>query len=51
MRDASARSTIEIYTQARIETKQQAQQRLVEAILIGERDELVPEIPAFQKLA
>ncbi len=50
MRDASARSTIEIYTQARIETKLQSQQRFVEAILIEERDRLVPEIPRLSKV-
>ena len=44
MRHASTRFTIEIYTQARIEAKRQAQQRLVQAILADESDELTPEI-------
>ncbi len=44
MRHASTRFTIEIYTQARIEAKRQAQQRLVRAILPEEGEEFVPEI-------
>jgi len=44
MRHASTRFTIEIYTQARIEAKRQAQQRVVQAILPEESDDLVPEI-------
>ena len=44
MRHASTRFTIEIYTQARIEAKRQAQQRLVQAILPEESDEWAPEI-------
>lgn len=44
MRHASTRFTIEIYTQARIEAKRQAQQRLVQAILPEESDGGVPEI-------
>jgi hypothetical protein len=38
MRHASSRFTIEVYTQARIEAKRQAQQRLVRAILSEEND-------------
>ncbi len=38
MRHASTRFTIEIYTQARIEAKRQAQQRLVQTILPEEND-------------
>jgi hypothetical protein len=37
MRHANSRSTLEIYSQARIEHKRQAQQRVAEAIF---RDEL-----------
>ena len=44
MRHASTRFTIEIYTQARIEAKRQAQQRLVQTILYEENDGLVPVI-------
>ena len=44
MRHASTRFTIEIYAQARIEAKRQAQNRLVEAILNEESDELLSEI-------
>jgi len=44
MRHASTRFTIEIYTQARIEAKRQAQQRLVQTILTEESDEMVPAI-------
>ena len=44
MRHASTRFTIEIYTQARIEAKRQAQHRLVQTILAEESDALVPEI-------
>ena len=43
MRHASTRFTIEIYTQARIEAKRQAQQRLVQTILSEEKD-VAPEI-------
>ena len=43
MRHASTRFTIEIYTQARIEAKRQAQQRLVQTILSEEND-VAPEI-------
>ena len=39
MRHASTRFTIETYTQARIEAKRQAQQRLVQTILPEENDE------------
>ena len=44
MRHASTRFTMEIYTQARIEAKRQAQQRLVQTIFTEENDELAPEI-------
>ena len=44
MRHASTRFTIEVYTQARIEAKRQAQQRFVQAILPEDRAELAPEI-------
>ena len=44
MRHASTRFTIEIYTQARIEAKRQAQQRLVQTILSEEHDVLAPAI-------
>ena len=44
MRHASTRFTIEIYTQARIEAKRQAQQRLVQAILPEKTDGLAPEV-------
>ena len=43
MRHASTRFTIEVYTQARIEAKRQAQQRLVQTILSDENDG-APEI-------
>ena len=42
MRHASTRFTIEIYTQARIEAKRQAPQRLVQTILADESDEIAP---------
>ena len=44
MRHASTRFTLEVYTQARIEAKRQAQQRLVQMILSDEHDALAPEI-------
>src|SRR5664279_2194827 len=44
MRHASTRFTIEVYTQARIEAKRQAQQRLVQTILSEENDGLAPVI-------
>jgi integrase len=44
MRHASSRFTLEVYTQARIEAKRQAQQRLVQMILSEENDGLVPVI-------
>ena len=50
MRHASTRFTIEIYTQARIEAKRQAQQRLVQAILPEESEELLPEIQVRSEL-
>ena len=50
MRHASTRFTIEIYTQARIEAKRQAQQRLVQAILPEESKELLPEIQLRSEL-
>jgi hypothetical protein len=43
MRHASTRFTIEIYTQARIEAKPRAQQRLVQTIL-SEENEVPPVI-------
>jgi len=44
MRHASSRCTLEIYSQARIEAKRQAQQRLVQMILPEEADNLAPVI-------
>ena len=44
MHPANTRFTIGVYTQARIEAKRQAQQRLVQTILTEENDELAPEI-------
>ena len=44
MRHASTRFTIEIYTQARIEAKRHAQQRLVQAIVPEETNDLAPEV-------
>jgi integrase len=44
MRHASSRFTLEVYTQARIEAKRQAQQRLVQMILSEEHDALAPAI-------
>ena len=44
MRHASTRFTIEVYTQARIAAKRQAQQRLVQTILSEENDGLTPVI-------
>jgi site-specific recombinase XerD len=46
MRHANSRSTLEIYSQARIEHKRQAQQRVAEAIL---RDEEQIQIPLVQR--
>ncbi|NUQ30983.1 MAG: tyrosine-type recombinase/integrase, partial [Acidobacteriaceae bacterium] len=45
MRHANSRSTLEIYSQARIEHKRQAQQRLAEAIF---RDEDQIQVPLVQ---
>ena len=50
MRHASTRFTIEIYTQARIEAKRQAQQRLVQTILSEEKD-VAPEIHGRSDIA
>ena len=44
MRHASSRFTLEVYTQARIEAKRHAQQRLVQVILSEEHDALAPAI-------
>jgi len=44
MRHAGSRFTLEVYTQARIEAKRQAQQRLVQVILSEEHDALAPAI-------
>ena len=41
---ANSRFTLEVYTQARIEAKRQAQQRLVRMILSEEHDALAPAI-------
>ena len=51
MRHASTRFTIEVYTQARIEAKRQAQQRLVQTILSGENDGLAPAIQGASDVA
>jgi len=40
MRHASSRCTLEIYSQARIEARRQAQHRLVQMILPEEADKL-----------
>jgi integrase len=47
MRHANSRSTVEIYSQARIEHKRKAQQRLAEAIF---RDEDEIQIPVVQRV-
>ena len=47
MRHANSRSTLEIYSQARIEHKRKAQQRLAEAIF---RDEDEIQIPVVQRI-
>ena len=51
MRHASTRFTIEVYTQARIEAKRQAQQRLVQTILSEENDGLAPAIQGGSDVA
>jgi integrase len=51
MRHASTRLTIQIYTQARMEAKREAQQRLVQTILTEENDEVVPEIQGRSDVA
>ena len=45
MRHASSRCTLEVYSQARITAKRQAQQRVVQMIL---REELDTPVPAIQ---
>jgi site-specific recombinase XerD len=47
MRHANSRSTLEIYSQARIEHKRKAQRRLAEAIF---RDEDETQIPVVQRV-
>jgi integrase len=47
MRHANSRSTLEIYSQARIENKRKAQQRLAEAIF---RDEDQIQIPVIHRV-
>ena len=47
MRHANSRSTLEIYSQARIEHKRKAQRRLAEAIF---RDEDEMQIPVVQRV-
>jgi site-specific recombinase XerD len=44
MRHASSRCTLEVYSQAQIKAKRQAQQRLVQMILADEADKLAPVI-------
>jgi len=44
MRHASSRRTLEVYSQARITAKRQAQQRVVQMILSEEADTPVPTI-------
>jgi integrase len=44
MRHASSRCTLELYSQAEIKAKRQAQQRLVQMILPDEADKLAPAI-------
>jgi hypothetical protein len=44
MRHASSRCTLEVYSQARILAKRQAQQRVVQMILSEEADTPVPTI-------
>ncbi len=51
MRHASSRFTLEVYTQARIEAKRQAQQRLVQVILSEEHDALAPTIQGGSDVA
>jgi integrase len=51
MRHASTRFTLEVYTQARIEAKRQAQQRLVQVILSEEHDALAPAIQGGSDVA
>ena len=46
-RNTSTRFTIEVYTEARIEAKRQAQQRLVQTILSEENDGLAPRSKAI----
>jgi integrase len=47
MRHANSRSTLEIYSQARMEQKRQAQQRLAQAIIPEETDMETPVIHGF----
>ncbi len=51
MRHTSTRFTIEIYTQARIDAKRQAQQRLVQTILFEEGDGVAPMIQGRSDVA
>ena len=44
MRHASSRCTLEVYSQAQIKAKRQAQQRLIQMILADEADKLAPVI-------
>ena len=49
MRHANSRSTLEIYSQARMEQKRQAQQRLAQAIFPEEADIEAPAIQGFSR--
>ena len=51
MRHASSRSTLEVYSQARIEAKRHAQRRLVEMIVFEENDLLAPAIQGGSNVA
>ncbi len=45
MRHASSRCTLEVYSQAQVNAKREAQKRLVEMILSDEENTFVPGIP------
>ncbi len=50
MRHASSRCTLEVYSQAQIKAKRQAQQRLVRMILADEADKLAPAIQGHSQV-
>jgi hypothetical protein len=51
MRHASSRCTLEVYSQARIIAKRQAQQRVVQMILREELDSWIHRYPRFSTAA